>query len=57
MRLAKVHILHIDEMVDAQDSIVMVNDAFELRRNELSGMCSQRALCRHLRVSHVVLAS
>ena len=51
------HILHIDEMVDAQDSIVMVNDAFKLRRNELSGMCSQWALRRHLRVSHIVLAS
>ena len=38
MKLGRVHILHGDELTDAQESINIIQGAFDLRRNELSGM-------------------
>lgn len=40
MKLGRVHVLHEDELTDAQNSINVIQHAFELRRNELSGMSS-----------------
>ncbi|TBU40766.1 hypothetical protein BD309DRAFT_992844 [Dichomitus squalens] len=44
MRLAQVHILHIDELTDAQESLHVVKDGFDLRRSELSALFQQRRL-------------
>ncbi|KAM5542913.1 hypothetical protein V8D89_003297, partial [Ganoderma adspersum] len=44
MRLGRVHILHVDELTDAQGSINVIQGAFELRRNELSELFRQRRL-------------
>ena len=38
MKLGRVHVLHVDELVDAQESLNTIKDAFEIRRNELSGL-------------------
>ena len=46
MKLGRVHILHPEELVDALESINIIQDAFMLRRNELSGTLSMTSfLC------------
>ncbi|PIL33367.1 hypothetical protein GSI_03987 [Ganoderma sinense ZZ0214-1] len=44
MKLGRIHILHPDELIEAQESINIIQDAFKLRRNELSALFQQRRL-------------
>ncbi|PIL33406.1 hypothetical protein GSI_04028 [Ganoderma sinense ZZ0214-1] len=44
MKLGRIHILHPSELVDAQESLGIIQDAFQIRRNELSELFRQRRL-------------
>ena len=46
MKLGRIHVLHMNELIDAQESINIVDDAFNLRRQELSGGSSVIPLSR-----------